>query len=57
MRQSKSWLKNDMDAMFHQVDRIVFVEDEVTTGNTILNIINILEKSIRTKCGLPLHLF
>ena len=26
------------------IDRIVFVEDEVTTGKTIINIINILEK-------------
>ncbi len=37
-------VKDDMDAMFHQVDRIVFVEDELTTGNTILNIIDLLQK-------------
>lgn len=35
---------NDMDAAALQADKIIFVEDEVTTGNTILNIIDILEK-------------
>jgi adenine/guanine phosphoribosyltransferase-like PRPP-binding protein len=29
---------------FSDYDRILFVEDEVTTGNTILNIINLLKK-------------
>lgn len=37
-------VKDDIDAVVSEIDRIVFVEDEVTTGNTILNIINILEK-------------
>ena len=37
-------VKNDVDLVINQIDRIVFVEDEVTTGNTILNIIRILDK-------------
>ncbi len=37
-------VKNDIDKICNSIDRIVFVEDEVTTGKTILNIIKILEK-------------
>jgi len=37
-------VKDDMDACMSEIDRIVFVEDEVTTGKTILNIIAMLEK-------------
>lgn len=37
-------VKNDMDSVMEEIDRIVFVEDEVTTGKTILNIIGMLEK-------------
>ena len=37
-------VKNDLDVVLDEVQRVVFVEDEVTTGNTILNIINIMEK-------------
>lgn len=36
-------VKEDIDEYIGKVDRIVFIEDEVTTGNTILNIINIME--------------
>ncbi len=36
-------VKNDLDAVIDKIDRIVFVEDEVTTGKTILNIIQRLE--------------
>lgn len=42
-------VKNDIDQYIDQIDRIVFVEDEVTTGNTILNIINIIEKLYENK--------
>ncbi|MBP1549602.1 MAG: phosphoribosyltransferase domain-containing protein [Oscillospiraceae bacterium] len=42
-------VKNDIDAVINDIDRIVFVEDEVTTGNTILNIINIIEKLYTAK--------
>lgn len=38
-------VKNDIDSVINDVDRIIFVEDEVTTGNTILNIINLIEKN------------
>ena len=37
-------VKNDLDVVLDKVQRVVFVEDEVTTGNTILNIIDIMEK-------------
>lgn len=42
-------VKNDIDAVINDIDRIIFVEDEVTTGNTILNIINIIEKLYTAK--------
>ena len=38
-------VKEDMDMVLAQIDRVIFIEDEVTTGNTILNIINILEST------------
>ncbi len=38
-------VKNDVEKVMGNIDRIVFAEDEVTTGNTILNIINILERN------------
>lgn len=37
-------VKEDMDKVLPQIDRVIFIEDEVTTGNTILNIIDILER-------------
>lgn len=37
-------VKDDIDAVADKIDRIIFIEDEVTTGKTILNIITILEK-------------
>lgn len=43
-------IRQDVEACLKRAGRIVFIEDEVTTGNTILNIINILEK--RYPCGL-----
>ena len=38
-------VKCDIDAAMEQADRIVFIEDEVTTGKTILNIITLLQKT------------
>ncbi len=35
-------VKSDMEALLKKVSRIIFVEDEVTTGNTILKIVDIL---------------
>lgn len=37
-------VKNDIDAVIKDIDRIIFVEDEVSTGKTIVNIISIIEK-------------
>lgn len=37
-------VKNDIDKIINKIDRIVFIEDEVTTGNTILGIVNIIKK-------------
>ena len=37
-------VKDDVERVIDAIDRIVFVEDEVTTGNTILKIIKILEE-------------
>ena len=42
-------VKDDIDSIVDEIDRIVFVEDEVTTGNTILNIINILDREYTGK--------
>lgn len=37
-------VKNGLDSIIPEVNRIIFIEDELTTGNTILNIIKILKK-------------
>lgn len=37
-------VKNGLDAVFPKLRQIVFIEDEVTTGNTILNMIAVLER-------------
>ncbi len=37
-------VKEDMDAIIGSVDRIIFIEDEITTGNTIMKIIRILQQ-------------
>lgn len=42
-------VKNDIDLIIPDIDRIIFVEDEVTTGKTILNIISVLEKKYSKK--------
>ena len=42
-------VKRDMDQAAEEADRIIFVEDEVTTGNTILNIISVLDKTYNHK--------
>ena len=36
-------VKDDIDRVINRIDRIIFVEDEVTTGKTILNSIAILQ--------------
>lgn len=42
-------VKNDIDRIIGSIDRIVFAEDEVTTGNTIMKIIEIIEKTYDKK--------
>ncbi len=37
-------VKNNLDTIMARTDLVIFAEDEVTTGNTILNIIHIMEK-------------
>ncbi len=34
-------VRDELDRAIHAIDRIIFIEDEVTTGKTILNIVNI----------------
>lgn len=41
---SQKVVREDISSIVGEIDRIVFVEDEVTTGNTILNIVNIIQK-------------
>lgn len=38
-------IKTDLDKIIGKTDRIVFIEDEVTTGNTILNIVRLIQKT------------
>lgn len=38
-------VKTDLDKIIGKTDRIVFIEDEVTTGNTILNIVRLIQKT------------
>ncbi len=37
-------VREDIERIIGETDRIVFVEDEVTTGNTILKIVDIIER-------------
>ena len=45
-------VKDDIDRVINDIDRIVFIEDEVTTGNTIMNIIKIITKEYQKKIKL-----
>lgn len=38
-------VKMDLDKIIGKTDRIIFIEDEVTTGNTILNIVRLIQKT------------
>ncbi len=38
-------VREDVDLVIGQVDRIVFIEDEITTGNTILHIVRLLREA------------
>jgi Protein of unknown function (DUF3706)./Phosphoribosyl transferase domain. len=37
-------VRNDLDGIMDKIDRIIFAEDEVTTGRTIWNLITVLEQ-------------
>lgn len=37
-------IKNDLDLIINEIDRIVFAEDELTTGNTIINGVKAIRK-------------
>lgn len=37
-------VRNDIDVVINKIDRIVFIEDEVTTGNTIMNIVRLIDQ-------------
>ena len=37
-------VKSDLDGIMDRIDRIIFAEDEVTTGKTIWNLITVLEQ-------------
>ena len=41
-------VKTDIAPVIGNTDRIIFVEDEVTTGNTILNIIKVIRNTFNT---------
>ena len=45
-------VKDDIDRVINDIDRIVFIEDEVTTGNTIMNIIKIITKEYQKKINI-----
>ena len=42
-------VKDDLDAVIERIDRIVFVEDEVTTGNTIGSIVHLIQQAYEKK--------
>ena len=42
-------VKDDLDEIMDKVDRIIFAEDEVTTGKTIWNLITVLEQNYERK--------
>ena len=42
-------IKTDLDQIIGTIDRIIFAEDEVTTGNTIMKIIEIIKNTYEEK--------
>lgn len=42
-------VKEDLDFIIEDIDRIIFIEDEVTTGNTILNIVKKMQQAYSCK--------
>jgi len=44
-------VRTDLDKIIDRIDRIIFIEDEVTTGNTIMKIINIIKDTYKIHNG------
>ncbi len=44
-------VKNEIDAVMPQIGHILFVEDEVTTGNTILHLVDVLKLAYPSYMG------
>lgn len=44
-------ISNNLNKLSNEVDRIIFIEDEVTTGKTILNIISALKQKYPQICN------
>ncbi|WP_124066698.1 phosphoribosyltransferase domain-containing protein [Clostridium sp. E02] len=42
-------VKDDISLVIDKIDRIIFIEDEITTGNTIMNIIKLLKKEYQNR--------
>lgn len=42
-------VRDDIDKKIDHIDRIIFAEDEITTGKTILNIISVMEQYYQCK--------
>jgi len=42
-------VENDIKSVINKIDRIIFIEDEITTGNTILSIVNIIKNKYSQK--------
>ena len=42
-------VRDELDGIMDRIDRIIFAEDEVTTGNTIWNLIKVLERNYGRK--------
>lgn len=42
-------VRESFESALERIDRIVFAEDEITTGNTILNIVNVIKKEFHVK--------
>lgn len=45
--EEQKLIKTDLDKIISEVDCIIFVEDEVTTGNTIMKIVNIIKNTYK----------
>lgn len=42
-------IRDELDSIIDQVDRIIFIEDEITTGKTIRNIISVIQEKYNSR--------